>query len=69
MDTCKVAPGIYQYIAVDDCTRYQVIRLYKRRTATNTLLFLECVTVETPFPIQRIWTVRGTEFTAYKIYL
>jgi len=69
MDTCKIAAGIYQYTAVDDCTRYQVIRLYKRRTAANTLLFLECVCVteEMPFPIQRIQTDRGTEFTSYKV--
>lgn len=67
MDTCKIAPGIYQYTAVDDCTRYQVIRLYKRRTAANTLLFLECVTEEMTFPIQRIQTDRGTEFTAYEV--
>ena len=67
MDTCKIASGLYQYTAVDDCTRYQVLRLYKRRTAANTLLFLECVTEEMPFPIQRIQTDRGTEFTAYKV--
>lgn len=24
MDTCKIAPGIYQYTAVDDCSRYRV---------------------------------------------
>lgn len=67
IDTCKIAAGLYQYTAVDDCTRYQVIRLYSRRTAANTLLFLECVTEEMPFPIQRIQTDRGTEFTAYKV--
>lgn len=67
MDTCKIAPGLYQYTAVDDCTRYKVVRLYSRRTAANTLLFLECVSDEMPFPIQRIQTDRGTEFTAYKV--
>jgi hypothetical protein len=25
VDTCKIASGIYQYTAVDDCTRYQVL--------------------------------------------
>lgn len=67
MESCKIAPGLYQYIAVDDCTRYQVIRLYSRRSAANTLLFLECLVDELPFPIQRIQTDRGTEFTAYKV--
>ena len=37
MDTCKIAPGIYQYTAVDDCSRYRVLAMYRRRTAANTL--------------------------------
>lgn len=41
LDTCKIAPGIYQYTAVDDCTRFRVLEIYKRRTATNTLKFLD----------------------------
>ncbi|MBF4270308.1 hypothetical protein EAY71_25950, partial [Vibrio anguillarum] len=24
MDTCKIAPGVYQYTAIDDCSRYRV---------------------------------------------
>lgn len=31
------------------------------------MLFLECLVDEMPFPIQRIQTDRGTEFTAYKV--
>lgn len=64
MDTCKIAPGLYQYTAVDDCTRYRVLRTYARRTANNTLDFLDCVLEEMPFPIQRIQTDRGREFFA-----
>lgn len=67
MDTCKIAPGLYQYTSVDDCTRYRVLRLYKRRTAANTLDFLDCVIEEMPFPIQRIQTDRGREFFAVKV--
>ena len=29
MDTCKIAPGLYQYTAIDDCTRYRVLGIYK----------------------------------------
>jgi transposase InsO family protein len=65
MDTCKIAPGLYQYTAVDDCTRIRVLTLYKRRSAVNSLLFLEKVIEEFPFPIQRIQTDRGREFLAY----
>ena len=67
MDVMKVATGLYQYTAVDDCSRFRVLGLYKRRTAANTLLFLERVIEEMPFPIQRIQTDRGTEFFAIKV--
>ena len=67
MDTCKIAPGLYQYTAIDDCTRYRVLGLYKRRNAANTLLFLEKVLEETPFSIQRIQTDRGFEFFSIKV--
>ena len=67
MDTCKIAPGLYQYTSVDNCTRYRVLRLYSRRTADNTLDFVDCVIEEMPFPIQRIQTDRGREFFATKV--
>ena len=44
LDTCKIGPGLYQYTSIGDCTRYRVLRLYKRRTAANTLDFIDCVT-------------------------
>jgi transposase InsO family protein len=46
---------------------YRVLRLYKRRTAANTLDFVEAVIEEIPFPIQRFQTDRGTEFFAEKV--
>jgi transposase InsO family protein len=64
LDTCKIAPGCYQYTAVDDCTRYRVLEIFRRRTATSTLAFLERVLKETPFPPQRIQTDRGRELFA-----
>lgn len=67
IDTCKIGPGLYQYTSIDDCTRYRVLRLYTRRTAANTLNFLDCVIDEMPFPIQRIQTDRGREFFAVKV--
>ncbi len=69
MDTTKIAPGLYQYTSVDDCTRYRVLRLYNRRTAANTLDFIDCVIDEMPFPIQRFQTDRGTEFFATKVQI
>lgn len=67
LDTCKIAPGIYQYTAIDDCTRYQVMEIYSSRKASNTILFLEKLVEEMHFPIQRIQTDRGKEFFAYKV--
>src|SRR3712207_9188426 len=67
MDTCKIRPGLYQYTAIDDCTRFQVLGLYPRRTAANTLDFLKHVLEEMPFPVQRFQTDRGGEFFAYEV--
>lgn len=67
MDTCKIAPGLYRYTAIDDCSRFQVLGLYPRRTAANTLAFLDRVAAEMPFPVQRIQTDRGQEFFAYEV--
>ena len=67
LDVCKIAPGLYQYTAVDDCTRWLLAVLYVRKSAANTLTFLERVRVELPFPVQRIQTDRGQEFFAYRV--
>ncbi len=67
LDTCKIAPGCYQYTAIDDCTRYRVLGVFPRCTAANTLLFLERVIEEMPFPVQRVQTDRGREFFAVAV--
>ena len=36
MDTMKIAPGVYQYTAVDDCSRFRVLGVHPRRNARNT---------------------------------
>lgn len=67
MDTLKLAPRLYQYTFVDDCTRIVHAALYSRRTAANTLLFLDHALEHTPFPIQRLQTDNGPEFLAYTV--
>lgn len=67
MDVCKIAPRLYQYTAIDDCSRYQVVAVCPRKSAASTLAFLDQVVEEMPFSIQRIQTDRGQEFFAYKI--
>lgn len=64
MDVCKIAPGIYQYTAIDDCSRYKLLRLYSKMTANNAMEFLDTVIEEMPFAIQRIQTDRGHDFFA-----
>ena len=67
MDVCKIAPGLYHYVAVDDCTRYRVLGLFPRRNGSYTMAFLERVVEEMPFPIQRVQTDRGREFFALSV--
>ena len=67
MDTMRIAPGVYQYTAVDDCSRLRVLGVFPRRTAANTLKFLDRVVEEMPFAIQRIQTDRGGEFFAEQV--
>ena len=63
VDTTKIALGIYQYTTFDDCTRFRVLGIYSRRTAKNSVCFLqERMIEEFPFPIQRIQSDRGAEF-------
>ena len=67
MDACKIRPGLYQFTAIDDCSRYLVAGLARRPSAAATLAFLDQVVDEMPFAIQRIQTDRGTEFFAEKV--
>lgn len=67
VDVCKIAPGIYHYCAVDDCSRCRVIGIYPRRTASNTILFYERMVEEMPFPIQRIKSDIYRKFFAVKV--
>ena len=48
MDGCKIAENLYQYTAIDDCTRYKIIGLYSRKTAKNTVKFLYEVRLRMP---------------------
>ena len=67
MDTMKVSAGVYQYTAIDDCSRWRVLGVYPRRSAKYTMEFLERVIEEMPFAIQRVQTDRGTEFFAENV--
>jgi len=44
-----------------------VVEVYPRRTAANTLEFLDLVLDAFSFPMQRLQTDNGTEFTVYTV--
>ncbi|HEY9845500.1 MAG TPA: IS481 family transposase [Candidatus Caenarcaniphilales bacterium] len=67
MDVCKIASQLYQYTAIDDCTRVKVVSLYPNKKAHSTLAFLEQIIETFPFPIQRLQTDRGEEFMAHAV--
>lgn len=67
MQDKKRALSIYGYWRLQRLTpgRFRVLHTYKRKTAANTLDFLERLLEQFPYPIQRIQTDRGREFFAY----
>jgi transposase InsO family protein len=66
VDNCKIGKRLYQFTAIDDCTRMRVLALYPDRSAQSALHFLqEHLVSEFPFPIQRIQTDRGQEFMSW----
>jgi transposase InsO family protein len=54
---------LYQYTAVDECTRYTIREVYEEHSTYSSKQFLEKVYNEFPFPIRQIQTDNGTEFT------
>jgi transposase InsO family protein len=64
IDTCKIRKGLYQFTAVDDCTRLRVLRLYDARNGKNAAAFIAQVVEAFPFALQRVQTDRGAEFIA-----
>jgi transposase InsO family protein len=67
MGACNILAGLYQYTAIDDCSRYKLISIYPRRTAEKTIIILNEVNDEIPFPIQHIQTDRRREFYAIMV--
>jgi transposase InsO family protein len=53
----------FQYTALDDCTRFRVLRLYRRLHHGSSLAFLAELRRAFPFPIQRLQCDHGQEFS------
>lgn len=54
---------LYQWTAIDECTRIRFIYGFEEHTPENTVKFLKMLVKVFPFPIKVIQTDNGTEFT------
>src|SRR5436853_1412821 len=52
----------FQYTALDDCTRFRVLRLYRRLHQSSSLAFLGELCRAFPFPIRKLQCDNGHEF-------
>lgn len=59
----KGLPQLYQYTAVDECTRLRCRVIFDEHTNWNSVRFLHYVRKRFPFNIQCVQTDNGTEFT------
>jgi len=60
----KVAGTKYfQYTAIDDCTRYRILRLYPRKNHQTSHMFFSTLQTALPFPIRKVQVDNGTEFS------
>ena len=60
-----VTSGIkyYVYVAVDECSRRSYHQMYEEHSTYSSAQFLEELMQKVPFPIRKIQTDNGTEFT------
>ena len=54
---------LYQWTAIDECTRMRFVYAFEEHTPENSVKFLEMLIKVLPFKIQTIQTDNGTEFT------
>ena len=54
---------LYQWTAIDECTRIRFVYGFEEHTPENSVKFFRMLQKAFPFPIQRIQTDNGTEFT------
>lgn len=59
----KDVPKLYQYTAVDECTRIRVRMIFDEHTNWNSVRFLNYVRKKLPFKVKCVQTDNGLEFT------
>lgn len=60
---CCNGKKYYQYTAKDECSRWTYRQLYDEHSTYSSFTFLKSLIAAAPFPIRRIQTDNGTEFT------
>ena len=61
--TLRDGKHLYQWTAIDECTRMRFVYGFEEHTPENTVRFLAMVIKAFPFKIKTIHTDNGTEFT------
>lgn len=54
---------LYQWTAIDECTRCRFVYIFEEHTPENSVRFLKMLMKKFPFPIKTLQTDNGTEFT------
>lgn len=54
---------LYQWTAIDECTRVRFVYAFEEHTPENSVKFLKMLQKAFPFKIQTVQTDNGTEFT------
>ena len=54
---------MYQYTAIDECTRFRFIAAFKEQSTYSSMRFLEQLIRRFPFKIHKVQTDNGAEFT------
>ena len=59
---CDSGRKHYQHVAIDDCTRIRVRRVYDKCNQVTSIQFLDYVLGKLPFRVEVIQTDNGAEF-------
>jgi len=62
-EVLRYSKHLYQWTAIDECTRYRFVYGYEEHTPANSVDFLKRLKKAFPFEIHTIQTDNGTEFT------
>ena len=62
-DLVKYGKHLYQWTAIDECTRMRFVYGFEEHSQENSVKFLQMLVKAFPFKIQTVQTDNGTEFT------